>query len=128
MAKDMFGNTITRDIYGNPLKVNKRQPTKSSQKSTIFDKQNGRCWRCKKPLKLGHTQYHHIKFVSNGGKTKRENLVALCANCHSELHKEEKAKKADKGTRKSRSNNLFGMPKIKQPNNSDILEIYIKEE
>ena len=112
MANDinkLLYGTKTRghSLYGEK-KSNKRQPTKSSQKSTIFDKQGGKCWRCHKQLKLGHTQYHHIKFVSEGGKTKRENLVALCANCHSEIHKEEKAKKADKGARKSRENNPFG--------------------
>ncbi len=104
---------ISEVVYGG--KKNKIQPTKSSQKSTIFDKQGGKCWRCRSPLRLGHTQYHHIKFVSKGGKTKRENLVALCANCHSEIHKEEKAKRADRGTRTSRQNNPFGnifsMPK-----------------
>lgn len=97
MARDIFGNEMSVDIYGRSIKENKREPTKASQKSTVFDNQNGKCWKCKNQLKLGHTQYHHLKFVSRGGKTKTNNLVALCANCHSELHKEEKSKQADKG-------------------------------
>jgi hypothetical protein len=99
-----FGGSL--DFGLEPKKLNnERQPTKSSQKSTIFDNQKGKCWRCKNPLKLAHTQYHHIKFVSNGGKTKRDNLVALCANCHNEIHIEEKAKKADKKAKTTKINN-----------------------
>jgi len=94
----------------------KRQPTKTSQKHTVFDKQNGKCYRCKNKLKLGHTDYHHLKFVSQGGKTTRDNLVALCANCHREIHVEEKARKADKKAKTTKKDDspfgggLFGAP------------------
>lgn len=104
MAKDIFGNKITHDIYGNPLKKeNARQPIGSSQKSKVFDDQNGLCWKCRHKLKLGFTQYHHLKFVSKGGKTKTDNLVAICANCHSEIHKEEKANDMDKKREKNKN-------------------------
>ncbi|NCN87206.1 HNH endonuclease [archaeon] len=83
---------VGRDVS---KKTTRKNPTKS-QRDSVFDKQQGKCYRCKKKLMLAHTQYHHIKHVANNGRTTRNNLVALCANYHSELHKEERAKKADK--------------------------------
>jgi len=106
MAKDIFGRKITHDIYGNPLKKeNARQPIGSSQKSKVFDDQNGKCWKCREKLKLMSTEFHHLKFVSKGGKSKTDNLVALCANCHSVIHKEEKAKEIDK-KREKKNNSI----------------------
>jgi septin family protein len=32
-------------------------------------------------------EYHHIKFVSEGGNNAKENLIVLCPNCHSHVHK-----------------------------------------
>lgn len=110
MAKDMFGNVIKPIKFGGfgipQQKENKRQSVGGSQKSKVFDDQNGKCWKCKERLKLGHTEYHHIQFVSKGGKSKTDNLVALCANCHSEIHKEKKAKELDK--KKGRDSNSSG--------------------
>ncbi len=60
------------------------------------------------------TEYHHLKFVSQGGKSKRNNVVALCSNCHSKIHNEERAKNMDKkkginnDDKKGKNNNLFG--------------------
>jgi 5-methylcytosine-specific restriction endonuclease McrA len=123
MAKDMFGNKITHDIYGNPLKKkNIRQNVGQSQKSIVFDNQNGRCWKCKKLLRLSHTEYHHLKFVSKGGKSKTNNLVALCANCHKEIHKKDAAKNLDKKRKTPTKNNKdsfgisIGMSKNKKSN------------
>jgi len=110
MAKDIFGNVIKPikfEGFGiSQQKENIRQPVGSSQKSKVFDGQNGKCYRCKEKLKLSHTEYHHVKFVSKGGKSKTDNLVALCANCHSEIHKDEKAKEQDK--KNGRNNNSSG--------------------
>ena len=111
-----FGGTTNFGLSPKKKTKPERQPTKNSQKATVFDKQNGKCWKCKNQLKLGHTEYHHIKFVSKGGKTIRDNLIALCANCHRDIHIEEKANKADKKaktTKKENSysgGNLFGTP------------------
>jgi 5-methylcytosine-specific restriction endonuclease McrA len=114
-----FGLTPNIDIFGNSIKKkHKRQPVGSSQKSKVFDKQGGYCWKCKHKLKLSHTHYHHLKHVSKGGKSTTGNLVALCANCHSEIHKNEKAIELDrkKGSRNStpKQNNIFGIPTFKQ--------------
>ncbi len=107
MIRDMFGNVIKPMKFGGfgipKQKENTRQSVSNSQKSKVFDDQNGKCFRCKEKLKLSHTEYHHVKFVSKGGKSKTDNLVALCANCHSEIHKEEKAKEMD--NKKGKNNN-----------------------
>ncbi|MBT5023107.1 HNH endonuclease [Candidatus Woesearchaeota archaeon] len=111
-----FGGSLDFGLGPKKEAKPKRQPTKTSQKAAVFDKQNGKCYRCKNKLKLGHTDYHHLKFVSQGGKTTRDNLVALCANCHREIHVEEKARKADKKAKTTKKDDspfgggLFGAP------------------
>jgi hypothetical protein len=111
-----FGGSIDFRLGPKEETKPKRQPTKSSQKAVVFDKQNGKCYRCGNKLKLGHTDYHHIKFVSEGGKTTRDNLVAVCANCHREIHIEEKANKADKKAKTTKKDvypfggSIFGAP------------------
>ena len=102
----MFGNEITQDIYGNPLKQkNKRQPVARSQKSSVKIQQKGRCKDCRKVLVI--EEYHHVKHVANNGKSITDNLVALCPECHRKRHIHEKAQKADK-KRKAPSKNSGG--------------------
>ena len=74
----------------------KRQPISQSQKNTVFDKQEGKCHFCKKRLNLSHTEFDHIEEVEQGGKSTTDNLRAACANCHSERHNRDRAKKIDK--------------------------------
>ena len=65
----MFGNTITHDIYGNPLKrKNTRQPVARNQKNLVRIKQKGRCKDCRKVLVV--EEYHHVKHVANNGKSR----------------------------------------------------------
>lgn len=33
-------------------------------------------------------ELHHIDFLENGGKTEYNNLIALCPNCHTRVHRE----------------------------------------
>ena len=91
MAKDMFGNTVTHDIYGNPLKKeNKRGTLYSYDKDKILQKQKGLCAGkdCKRihnskrvPVNI-RSHFDHIKPLALGGKDNISNLQALCANCH----------------------------------------------
>jgi hypothetical protein len=73
----------------------KRQPIASSQKNKIWDRQNGKCAICGKPLQRSSTHYDHIKEVSKGGLSTTSNLRAVCADCHYQRHNEDRAKKAD---------------------------------
>ena len=53
----------------------------------------GVCERCKKRAPFmrtadntPHLEVHHVKQLANGGEDKVENAIALCPNCHRELH------------------------------------------
>ena len=106
MAKDVFGNEITHDLYGNPLKsARKRQPVARSQKSSVKIKQKGRCKDCRKILVV--EEYHHVQHVANNGKSTTGNLIALCPECHRIRHVHERAQKMDK-KRKSSSSKSSG--------------------
>ena len=95
MAKDIFGNEMTHDIYGNPLKKkNERQPVSKNQKNYVKITQKGKCYDCRKVLVV--EDYHHVKHVSNHGKSTTDNLVALCPECHRNRHTKEAAMKTDK--------------------------------
>jgi hypothetical protein len=110
MAKDIFGNTITHDIYGNPLKKkNERQPISKTQKDVVLLKQRHKCAICRKPLGI-RIHWDHIKEVCRGGKSTTDNLRAIHPDCHYERHILEKAKEIDKKRRKSNSNNYWINP------------------
>lgn len=104
MAKDMFGNTITTDIYGRPLKQkNKRQPIAQSTKRAVEIKQRGKCAICHRLL-VGSKHFDHIKPVHKGGKSTSDNLRAICASCHDERHILEKAERMDKKKKRASGN------------------------
>ncbi len=115
MAKDMFGNTITHDIYGNPLKKEKKRGTLYSyDKDKILQKQKGLCSGkdCKRlhnnkrmPVNI-RSNFDHIKPLALGGKDNLSNLQALCANCHQLKTREDKKLIAmkKKGSNKTNSN------------------------
>ena len=112
MVRDMFDNQITHDIYGNPLKKsNKRKPVSRSQKNEVLARQKNRCTMCKKLLDMRATHFDHIKEVYKGGKSKIDNLQALCANCHNVKTHEEKLKKVEnRRETNSSKNNYFINP------------------
>lgn len=61
-------------------------PKKIKQK--VWEKYNGRCAFCGNEDNL---HYHHIQYFSEGGTHNVDNLMILCAECHAEVHKGEKA-------------------------------------
>ena len=77
---------------------------KQSEKNEIWDRQNGRCWKCKHRLELSSVQYHHIKHKSDGGDDSLRNIRAVCANCHSKIHNKDNLRKTS--TKKKKSVNL----------------------
>ncbi len=104
MAKDIWGNEITHDIYGNPIKKeNKRQSVGRNQKNSVKINQKGRCKDCRKILVV--EEYHHVKHVANNGKSTTGNLVALCPECHRKRHIKEAALKSDKRRLKKKTEN-----------------------
>ena len=121
MARDLFGNKITQEIYGNPLKKeNKREPIFKSQKNEVLARQKNKCNGCHKPLDMRATHFDHIKEVYKGGKSKVDNLQALCVSCHSIKTHEDKLKKVEKRRNSANKNSNYeiniitGKRKIKQ--------------
>jgi 5-methylcytosine-specific restriction enzyme A len=86
------------------LKVAVKQPIKAVTLSVIFirnpdvvaevlHRANGTCERCKNPApflrkkdKSPYLEVHHTIQLADGGEDTTENAVALCPNCHRQLH------------------------------------------
>jgi 5-methylcytosine-specific restriction endonuclease McrA len=45
-------------------------------------------WRCQLCGCMENLQVHHIQWRSHLGDDSTENLIALCANCHQEVHRQ----------------------------------------
>jgi len=44
-------------------------------------------WRCQFCGSMQHLQVHHFKFRSRSGGDEEQNLIALCADCHEQVHR-----------------------------------------
>ncbi|MHC4816398.1 MAG: HNH endonuclease, partial [Planctomycetota bacterium] len=53
------------------------------QRRKVLDRDGRRCRCCRSRRNL---QIHHLQFVSQGGESKADNLLALCSYCHSRIH------------------------------------------
>ncbi|MHC5070586.1 MAG: HNH endonuclease [Planctomycetota bacterium] len=53
------------------------------QRRKVLDRDGHRCRCCRSRRTL---QIHHVQFVSQGGETRADNLLALCSYCHSRIH------------------------------------------
>jgi len=53
-------------------------------KAYVLSRDKYTCQKCK--TKKGSLHVHHLTFKSNGGTDTPENLITLCASCHSKLH------------------------------------------
>lgn len=71
-------------------------------KAWVLRRANGICELCKQPAPftsidgLSYLEVHHVKPLAEGGPDTPDNTVAVCPNCHRELHlgKDRKAKEA----------------------------------
>lgn len=59
----------------------------------VLHRAGGQCGRCKQPAPFfrekdgsPYLEIHHIHWLKYGGEDTVENAVALCPNCHRELH------------------------------------------
>ena len=100
--------------YGNEKNRDERRSFNRTQQSKIWEKQHGKCAKCKKSLKPSSTHYDHIKPWEKGGKTVVENGQAICASCHSEKTRDDRLKTVDKKRRGKREEyNLLDIKPIK---------------
>ena len=44
-------------------------------------------WRCQSCGSRSNLEVHHKEFRSQGGADSEENLITLCADCHSRAHR-----------------------------------------
>ena len=68
-----------------PSRVTASEPYLLSQKLRLDVLRRG--WRCQFCGKMHNLQIHHQLFRSHGGNNSEDNLISLCARCHSTLHK-----------------------------------------
>jgi 5-methylcytosine-specific restriction protein A len=109
-ARDDFETQVARslaDSASNPsarLRVAPKIPATSSQTITIFNRNpdvvaevllraSGVCERCKKPAPFKRSkdgtpylEIHHKVQLAHHGEDTVENAMAVCPNCHRELH------------------------------------------
>jgi len=84
-----------------------RRGFNQTEKAEIWDKQEGKCARCREQLLRRATHYDHIIPWEKGGETNVKNGQALCANCHSiKSHEARLDKINNRGTKPTpKSNN-----------------------
>lgn len=74
----------------------------ANSKAYVLSRDNYTCQCCK--TKKGTLQVHHIIYRSNGGSDEESNLITLCENCHTKLHKGELNNFESKLTGKKKTN------------------------
>ncbi|MDH7517314.1 MAG: HNH endonuclease [Candidatus Thermoplasmatota archaeon] len=105
----------------------KRKSVKTSIKKEVIARQKYHCYKCKELLPATY-HIHHKKSVSSGGSNRVSNLIALCPNCHADIHHKKrvgtkrKSIHKKKSSRKNRSKTSYDysisrveMPKVKFP-------------
>ena len=63
---------------------NVRQGVSGSLRKAVIDASEGKCARCGK--EADKLEIHHIVPVKEGGKNSKDNLEALCIDCHKSVH------------------------------------------
>jgi len=99
----MYTDTNTL-LFGTPK--NKREPVSRSQKNEVLARQRNKCANCSKRLDMRAVHFDHIKEVYEGGKSKIDNLQALCSICHSIKTNEERRKRTE-NKRDKKPNNPY---------------------
>jgi 5-methylcytosine-specific restriction endonuclease McrA len=91
--------TLRRDIlireflkkHNVPELDDKRQISDEEKIAIFADRSRCEMRGCGKTFSdYKEAEYHHIEPYSEGGKTKRANIMVLCRDCHDLVHREEK--------------------------------------
>lgn len=73
-------------LYGK--KEQKRKPIKGGTRTNILADSGAKCQKCKHALKGLKPHIHHKN--GNPKDNRQSNLILVCPNCHSKLHREMK--------------------------------------
>ena len=85
-------------------------------KAEVQKVSRGRCCLCRRillpssydpDLEPKYLEKHHIRFYSCGGANNPDNLIAVCANCHTLIHKDTCGKYSEDNLRKAREHWIF---------------------
>lgn len=95
MNSNNFFNEYERDT---------RRAFSLTQRNELWDRQNGKCAKCRKPLLRSAVHFDHKTPWEDGGKTEVKNGQALCPNCHTVKNNKDRLKKID-SIRKPKSDN-----------------------
>ena len=85
----MFGGSIWDNDDGR----DERRSFNLSEKRAIWESQQCKCASCKSELDFFKAHFSHKKAWSAGGRTKVSNGIALCRECHGDVHDEERLNK-----------------------------------
>ncbi len=115
MFDDIFGSPKKSRKKKNPFdfdlslfpsqeeKKNKRGYIYKDYRNKLWEKQKGKCARCKKKLDPHNYHIDHKKPVALGGKTTLSNLQLLCPLCHMKKTAEDRRKISQNKKRQKKS-------------------------
>jgi len=95
------------DIWGTGREKKKRKPIRTGTKTNILADSGAKCQKCRKPLKGLKPHIHHKNH--NPSDNRKGNLILLCPNCHSKMHRTSKPKM----NKKPKNSFDLGVPKFK---------------
>lgn len=90
----------------------------------LLEQAGHRCTICREPS----YEIHHIEEIGNGGSTEYENLIVLCPNCHTRVHREGIPSKKQLHHYKLKEEASYGLPilgKLTVEENEFIQEVAI---
>lgn len=74
-----------KDALGKPYK---RSELSTKDREILWERDEGHCVQCRKPLSvITGVEYHHIIPQAYGGKNVIANACLLCPNCHKFMHR-----------------------------------------
>lgn len=64
----------------------KRKALSAIARRRVYERYDGRCFRCEQPTGYRTGEVHHLVPRSQGGGNDRANLAWICPSCHHAVH------------------------------------------
>ena len=86
IRRDTMKEYMIGELSLKPLDLNRQ--ISDEDKIIAYEKAHGLCEKCGKKFKdYKEPEYHHIELYSDGGETHVNNIMALCRECHDDIHR-----------------------------------------